>query len=567
MLRKLYQLPLLLLLLLFTACSYLTPLLEGEGTKITGTITYDRVPVKVDYANAAALDYDNTYRETSKYIVVKALNKEGQVVAETTTNNKGQYKLYVPENTDIKIRAYARMLKKDVWDVVVVDNTNLKSMYVIEGNYHNSGTQSNERDLHASSGWDGQSYSATRSAAPFAILDSISTIMQKAVQADEEISFPQLTINWSTNNVSAGGDPSFGQIGTSSYTADNGEMWILGDANADTDEYDDHIIIHEWAHFFEDQFSRSDSIGGGHSAGDALDIRVAFGEGFGNAMSAIATDDPIYFDTSGYNQSSGWSMNVESGHAENPGWFSEASIQRILYDLYDDNNDGLDTISLGFAPLYNTMIKGQRNTKAFTSIFTFINALKSENSSDVRGIDQVVSSESINIIHDAYGSNISNRANGVFTVPLYRTLPIGRGVTQCNKNTYGVYNKLRNRTFMRVNIPQSGVYTFAAQPYGASYGDPDIVLYNTSYPYDIKGMSPLEGQNSDAFAIELDKGDYMLEAYDNSFGNSCYTITLTKGFDATKMNKLNKSSISQKSTIETRPLETHRQPERRPLSK
>ncbi len=95
------------------------------------------------------------------------------------------------------------------------------------------------------------------------------------------------------NNVPTAGDESSGQIITSNYDGER-NLWILGDENGDTDEFDDHIIIHEWAHYFEDQFSRADNIGGSHSLGDALDIRVAFGEGWGNAFSGIATDIHIF---------------------------------------------------------------------------------------------------------------------------------------------------------------------------------------------------------------------------------------------------------------------------------
>ena len=542
MLKRIYKtLGLLAILIAITGCTDTDTLEPKEGSKIIGTITYDRVPVEVDATGSASLNYANTYRGTGKYLLIKAVDENEQVLAKTTTNHKGEYSLYVPENTLVKIRAYARMFKEDVWDLSVVDNTNLKSMYVLEGALVNSGKgTTTRRSLHAASGWDGQSYSTARDAAPFAILDSINTIMQKVVQASPDIVFPQLIINWSINNVSVGGDTDLGQIGTSSYTSDDGNMWILGDANSDTDEYDDHIIIHEWAHFFEDKFSRSDSIGGGHSSGDALDIRVAFGEGFGNAMSAIATDNPIYFDTSGYNQASGWFMNIESAPAENPGWFSEASIQRILYDLYDSNNEGSDQASLGFRPIFNAMVDKERNAKAFTSIFTFINALKSENSSESSSIDQVVASERINTIHDDYGNYRSNTANGIFTTPLYRNLEVGKWVTQCNKNTYGVYNKLGNRTYMKVTINNSGIYTFGAKPYGSSYGDPDIVLYDTVYPYDIKGMSPLEGESSDALTINLQSGDYMLEVYDNSYQNSCFTINLNQGYTNNQVSKMTK---------------------------
>ncbi|HHD82120.1 MAG TPA: hypothetical protein ENK82_06310 [Campylobacterales bacterium] len=567
MLHKISKLlSLMTLLFLFAACTGNEPVKEGEGAKIIGTVTYDRVPVKVDSFGTAQLNYAKTYPGTGKHLVVKAIDENSQTLAQTTTNNLGQYTLYVPENTAVKIRVYARMFKEGAWDLSVVDNTNLKSNYVIEGDFHDSGTQTTKIDLHAASGWDGQAYSMPRDAAPFAILDSINTIMQKIVQASPDIKFPHLLINWSVNNVSVGGDPSLGQIGTSSYTAHDGNMWILGDANADTDEYDDHIIIHEWSHFFEDKFSRSDSIGGSHSSGDALDIRVAFGEGFANAMSAIATDNPIYFDTSGYAQSSGWYMNIETAQPENPGWFSEASIQRILYDLYDDNShshaDG-DHAHLGFKPIFNTMVDKERNAKAFTSIFTFIHALKNENPSKQTMIDQTVASEQINTIHDIYGNYRSNTANGHYTQPLYRTLETGKWITQCNKNNYGVYNKLGNRTYVKISIPSDGVYTFGAKPYGSSYGDPDLVLYETGYPYEIKGMSPLEGESSDSLTMDLKAGNYMLEVYDNSFQNSCFVINLDKGYsNTTYMGKMTKGSGASKPIFNNQ-----RRPLLRPIEK
>ena len=521
----------------------LTP--TGDGVKIIGTITYDRIPVKNDNYGLISLDYGNIHPESAKNILIKALDENDAVLYETSSDNKGKYTVYVPKNTNVKIRIYARMYKKDSWDVSVVDNTNMKSMYVIEGKLHNSGTKGAIRNLHANSGWDGQSYSGSRDAGPFAILDSINTVMQKIISVSSEANIPQLTVNWSVNNVAAGGDQALGQIVTSNYDG-NSNLWILGDANSDTDEYDDHIIIHEWGHFFEDKFSRSDSIGGPHSSGDALDIRVAFGEGFGNALSAIATDNPIYFDTSGYKQSSGWAMNIESAQAENPGWFSEASVQRILYDLYDKNNDGQDRVHLGFAPIYKAMVDKERNSPAFTSIFSFIHSLKSENSNEASKIDEVVSSEQIAPIRDIYGSYRNNSANGTYTTPLYRTLQVGKWVTQCNQNRYGVYNKLGNRTFIKVNITSSGIYNFDAQPYGGEYGDPDIVIYKAQYPLESMGMSPAEGSSSDRLSINLTPGDYLVEVYDASFNNSCFIVKLNQDTGTYKAGKVSKQKNQRK---------------------
>jgi len=537
-----FLLPLTLLFLIGCGSK---PVLEGEGVKISGTVTYDRIPVKVDNYGSVKLDYQNTIKKTSPNVLVKAIDSSGQVLATTSTDSSGKYQVYVPENTDVKIRVYARLYNEGRWDVSVVDNTSQKATYVIEGALHDSGTSPSLRDLHARSGWNGSSYTGSREAAPFAILDSINQAMQKVIGANSKVQFPQLTVNWSVNNVAASGDRERGQIVTSNYDGES-NLWILGDADSDTDEYDDHIIVHEWGHFFEDKFSRSDSIGGPHSSGDLLDIRVAFGEGWGNALSGIVTDNPIYFDTSGPSQEVGWFMNLESANPENPGWFSEASIQRILYDLYDEKNDGNDNLHLGFTPIFNAMINKERNTKAFTSIFTFIDALKSENSGKASKIDQIVSSEKISTINDEYGNYQTNTANGNYTTPIYRSLEVGKWVTQCNKNNFGVYNKLGNRTFIKVNINSAGMYNFDATPYGGAYGDPDIVIYKAQYPLDSLGMSPLEGSSSDTLSINLTPGDYLVEVYDASFNNSCFVVKLDKSSNSYKSTSMAKQSAKRK---------------------
>ncbi|MCK4441015.1 MAG: hypothetical protein KAU90_03355, partial [Sulfurovaceae bacterium] len=280
-------------------------------------------------------------------------------------------------------------------------------------------------------------------------------------------------------------------------------------------------------HYFEDQFSRADNIGGSHSPGEVLDIRVAFGEGWGNAWSGIATDNPIYFDTSGYQQSSGWYMDLENGAQENPGWYSEGSVQRILYDLYDKTNEAHDKTSLGFKPMYKVLVGKERNTPAFTSIFSFIDALKRENSSQKRNIDKTVAYEKIGKISDAYGSNRTNSANSQVATPVYKNLIVGNSVNACTQNNYGVYNKLGNRDFIKVKIDRDGTYKFSANSDNYS-ADPDIVLYQTSYPHKTIAISSYEGQPSDTLIVSLKKGNYLLDVYDASFNNSCSTVSLNK---------------------------------------
>ena len=471
---------------------------------LSGKITYDLVPANSNYIG---LDYDNIRQEAVKGAQVDAIDNSNQSVASTVTDDIGNYTFSVPNNTVIKIRVLAKTVKSDTatWDVKVIDNTNNNALYVMEGALTSTGTSDAIRNLNASSGWDGSSYSSSRVSAPFAILDNAYKSIQKVLTAKPDTVFPPLLINWSTDNVSSVDyNPSSGQIITSHYSDSN--LFILGDADSDTDEFDDHVVTHEWGHYYEDKLSRSDSIGGPHGSGELLDIRVAFSEGFGNAFSGIVLDEPVYFDTMGANQASGFSFDMESEVQNNPGWYSEASVQRILYDLYDDNSDGSDTLSFGFAPLHTIFTGSQKTTTAFTSIFSFITLLKNENVGDASAIDTLVSSENIATITDIYGLGRVDRANDY----PYKDLTIGVVLPVVITNTYGDYNKLSNRKYVKFNIVSSGTYTIKVQQTNGTDSDPDFYLFDTS-PFSRVDFSETIVPGLAEKDVSLSAGEYLLD--------------------------------------------------------
>ncbi|MBL4762398.1 MAG: hypothetical protein JKY93_06835, partial [Gammaproteobacteria bacterium] len=216
------------------------------------------------------------------------------------------------------------------------------------------------------------------------------------------------------------GDKTLGEITTSHYDSKDNEIFILGQVNADTDEYDRSVIIHEFAHYFENQFSRSDSIGGEHSSGDILDIRVAWGEGFANAFYSMVTDDVLYIDTAGLSQALSFGFDLENNVCANPGWYSECSVQSIMYDLYDTNSDGADNVSLGLSSIYNTLIGSQKITPAFTSIFSFIKNFKDNNGASVNLINTLVGAQNIDVISSVYGDGqATNNPGATDQLPLY----------------------------------------------------------------------------------------------------------------------------------------------------
>ncbi len=438
---------------------------------ISGKITFDFVPA----TQTSGLDYSNTYQKPSRGVVVEAIrSSDSSILASTTTNSSGNYTVTVPVNTDVKIRVKAQMLKTGTpsWDFQVVDNTSSKALYVMDSAFFNSGTANiSNKNLNAPSGWGGTSYTSTRVAAPFAILDTVYEAFNKITSADPAVAMPQLLIDWSVNNVPTSGDETLGQIGTSHYSPYEKQLYILGKEDNDTDEYDDHVIAHEWGHYFEDRFSRSDSIGGDHGPGDKLDPRVAFSEGFGNAFSGMATDDPYYIDTSGSSQATiQLSMNLEDNNYDElaEGWFSETSVQIILYDLYDSVDDGVDTVSLGFKPIYDVMVNKQKNADSFTTIFSFISFLNENNPGVVTEINNLVAGE--NITPDAIdewdstGTETNNGGNPD-ALPVYTMLTAGDPAVQlCGSGEFGYPNKLMNIRFFYFEITSQGSYSITAVP-------------------------------------------------------------------------------------------------------
>ncbi|HEY1087270.1 MAG TPA: hypothetical protein VGE37_06225, partial [Archangium sp.] len=273
-------------------------------------------------------------------------------------------------------------------------------------------------DLNATHGWTGTSYGANRRAAPFAILDSMYTA-SKAFQAVRTVNFPALKVNWSPNNAPQSGNKAAGQISTSHFSPSENEIYVLGLSGADTDEFDTHVIVHEWGHYFEDNLSRSDSPGGPHGRGDVLDPRIAFGEAWGTAVAAMVLPETMYTDTLwGSGQLGAWGYDAEtpsSGDDPAPNAFSENSVLRVIYDLYDATADGAhDQVGVGLGAVYDVMSGHQRQTDALTTLASFITGLKALPGANANGINAVAAQYAVGSVTSDFGTGDMNLA-GMFT--------------------------------------------------------------------------------------------------------------------------------------------------------
>ena len=170
--------------------------------------------------------------------------------------------------------------------------------------------------------------------------------------------------------------------GISFFVSDYNQLFILGGIdgdvnNSDTDHFDNIVILHEYGHFLEHQYSKSDSPGGSHDANSIIDPRLAWSEGWANFFALAVSGETEYRDTYGNSDGvTGYFFKTDlerhpptrdiPGRA-GEGNFREFSISRALWDLIDPHpiskkgaNEGAnDQVTGPFSELWATLTSPQ----------------------------------------------------------------------------------------------------------------------------------------------------------------------------------------------------------------
>lgn len=513
-----------------------TTSVSAPQVKLNGKITFDNVPHN---DQGLGLDYSSTFQAPARGVVVSLVDANNNVIDQTITNQNGDYEFTVASSINIKVQAFANLLAptgRD-WDVKVTDNTSDNALYILAGSLSSSGTAGTQtRNLHAPSGWSGTSYTSERAAAPFAILNTIYDSIKTVEFVDPQAKFPALEIRWSQNNRAVLGDRSQGDIGTSGFFRDENVIYLLGEAGRDTDEYDPHVIVHEWGHYFEENLSRFDSMGGLHSLNAKLDPRLAFSEGWSNALAAIVTGDPNYKDSSGPSQSTGLQFDFENLDQSNEGWFNEASVTSIIYDIFDESSDDADRINAGFSPIYKAVTAPAfREASAFATIFSFSESLLNQSNISVSDYRELLDRQSI-ASSNALGMGEENNGSIESALPVYKQAIInGEAVEVCSVDDAGNFNRLGNREAVFFDIPQDGNYVISMTlTSGDDQRDPDFNLWQSGEIV-ITVETTMKGEES--FRGQLRAGRYVAETYDffningtsDKRGDGCFNFQVAAG--------------------------------------
>jgi hypothetical protein len=310
------------------------------------------------------------------------------------------------------------------------------------------------------------------------------------------------------------------------YVPGERKLYILGGVNgnvrtADTDHFDDSVILHEYGHFLEDVYGHSDSPGGSHNGNFIIDPRLAWSEGFANYFQAAVLSnsasvpslnngrDRYYLDTYGYKNTAGdtsgglsFSIDLNASAAGtsydvpavNEGEFREMSIARTLYKATRSPTSTVGGVTNGggdvpFAKIWDTFSgtsTGLRSANYPTpSMGTFLELLKVNlGAADVTKFNAILTDEKQRSDTQEYADKVTwgngaacPRTLSAVAEEFYSSSPVPRSNLLKSNDFYLFYYS---------GVVADGAISLAYTPTNSTNGlamDLDLIVYAVSYVY------------------------------------------------------------------------------------
>lgn len=310
---------------------------------------------------------------------VQVLNSAGATVQCGVTDANGQISLIMPKVAGTYTLAVNSRADNNLYKVSVLNNTTDNQFYSLTQSFSLLGTETSVSVNLPTAGISGgalggafnimhQVFLANEFLRNNSLCASYGGICQQFTVA------PRASIYWTLGFSPAS---YFGSPGTGlSFYAKSDDLsrgllrglyilgGIQGDSNcADTDHFDNSVILHEYGHFLEDVFAVSNSPGGAHDGNSIIDPRLAWSEGWANFLQSAIRGQAQYWDTIGNSSCStgstylGVSLNLATptagqdrmlaGTSSGEGVFREVSVSRLLYDVISPTD-----VDAGFAIIW-----------------------------------------------------------------------------------------------------------------------------------------------------------------------------------------------------------------------
>jgi hypothetical protein len=340
--------------------------------------------------NSMKLGAPTTTALPIKYAEVRVLNSSGDVVQCGRTDSSGALKA-LDGTTDLNIpntpgNYTVQVMARTQHDVAVpggkpafkfyaaVKDVCSNDVHKITSTVNSTGAGSYPTSLTA---YARESESSSVDGGAFNIYNDLAVtydyLGQNTGNSNLSCLSPKLHVYWTAGFnpaqfIDPFSDPStLGNI--SFYLRGYNELYInggkLGDVStADTDQFDDAVIIHETGHHLEDVCGKMDSPGGSHYGQFRIDPRLAWSEGWGNFIGAhitrnnLASINPDLATTLSQNSRDGWLYYLDTaGYSDGGG--SADEVIRIDLSKPGANPEFLGTS--GGYPFYFDKVDATNN--------------------------------------------------------------------------------------------------------------------------------------------------------------------------------------------------------------
>jgi hypothetical protein len=545
----------------------------SDPITVTGNAIYFYRPVATTTTNQGVIFglSGNPVSASIPFAEIEVTNGNGDIVQCSNTDASGNFSFQVGKNLGgLRIKVLSRAFNSKL-KASVLEETNLNQPYYIEATFESGNDSVSGVNIVARAR---QSESAKMEGGAFHILASL-------YKANEYVRIQTADSTWVAEKVSvfwkAGFNPYsyFGYPNNllSFYKPGERKLFILGgkDGNmstADTDQFDTSVILHEYGHFLEDVYGKTDSPGGYHNGDAVIDPRLAWSEGFANFFQAAALGTNYYLDTAGFcndsQESGSCSQNVyfrlhedgtttlyDRSTASGEGGFRELSITRTLFKIVSTaSTTHPHGAGIPFKEVWNVFTDSVSGYHAAGKVFRSMHLLMSR-------LDQVINaSYTSNLTHwnavlnnEKQDKTFTEYNNTVSEVTLdscsRRELSPVADKTTCYGSTCPIYkmsNQMRSNDFYRLDVSQSDIDANATiqisyfQCKSASLGGPanpsgpsdsgcavtanvdlDLYLYKQGYLYFDEYKEKESGKQSDDIVKKSARAYPALESGSESF--------------------------------------------------
>lgn len=387
----------------------------ADSVTITGTANYQYRPIAITNSSQGIIYglSGNPVTATIPFAEIEVLNASNDIVQCGNTDENGNFSLSVQKNMGaLRVRVLSRAFNTKL-KLSVLEETNLNQPYAIEASVTIGTDPISGLQIIA---YARLLQSAKLEGGAFHILASI-------YKANQYIRTQIADPGWVAEKVSvfwkAGFNPYsyFGYPNNllSFYKPGDRKLFILGGkegnvSQVDTDHFDTSIILHEYGHFLEDVYGKTDSPGGYHNGDAVIDPRLAWSEGFANFFQGAAQGTNYYLDTSGFCNDAeeagacaqnvyfrlnedGTTTSFDKSLAMGEGNFRELSIARVLFKTISTASSTYPYgAGIPFKEIWNVFTDSVNGFHSFGKVFRTMHLLNTR-------LDQIISG--------TYASNVT----------------------------------------------------------------------------------------------------------------------------------------------------------------